>query len=93
MPDANGQQVNVSKRRLDELFCDMAYYRHKVGEHISHGYHIAERSQHNNGIHHKEFLADKHKLEKAIYEYVRAMGLIQRANKDRKAKIKELKDK
>ena len=49
--DDYGNEINVSKRRLDELFADMTYYRHKIGIHISHGYHCAERAQHNNGIH------------------------------------------
>jgi hypothetical protein len=70
--------LNVSQKRRDELLCEMAYYKNLIEEQIVHGYHIESRARHENGIHHKEFIKNKEKLEVSVFEYLRIMSYIQK---------------
>ncbi len=55
----------------------MAYYKSLIDKQIIHGYHDEERATHNDGVHHREFLANREKLEAAVNEYITAMSILQ----------------
>ena len=78
------KKLDTSQRRLDELLCDMAYYRAIIDQQIVHGYHDAERATHNDGIHHKEFLETRQHLEDAVNEYIRAWSIIEERNEKKR---------
>ena len=63
--------INTSQRRRDQLLADISFHRSKVVELCRHGYHVAERSQHNGGVHHREYLAERRKLESAMFDYAK----------------------
>lgn len=55
----------------------MAYYKSKIDKQIIHGYHEEERATHNDGVHHKEFLVNRERLEVVVDEYITAMSVLQ----------------
>ena len=55
----------------------MAYFKSKIDKQIIHGYHDEERATHSDGVHHKEFLENRARLEAVVDEYITAMSVIQ----------------
>lgn len=69
--------INTSQNHINGILAEIAFYRAKIKPQIESFYHVPERSQHNNGLFHQQFLENKEHLEKAVASYIEVMHYVQ----------------